>query len=117
MSGYRQHSFDPYAGGDYGPPLRPYNWVQWTGAGFGVAGAALSVYYFLGEAGAVPKILDSVLPASAMVLLGAALINSRRQPIAPEQAARQRRRALIVAAVAIAAFAIGFAAVIYFKGA
>jgi hypothetical protein len=117
MSGYRDRSsFDPYAGGDTGPPMRPYNWVQWTGVAFVVGGAALSVFYLLGQFGVVPKILRNVLPASTMVLLGVTLINSRRQPHQQLSEETKRQRMLIIAvAFAICILAIG--AALYFKGA
>ena len=115
MAGYRQHSYDPNAGGEYGPPLRPFNWVQWLGvASFGV-GLAIMLAYAGGKLGLLPKLLDSPTPGTAFVLISMPLINWRRQtvPLSPETI---RRRSLIILA-ALAICALAAALVIYFKGA
>jgi hypothetical protein len=118
MSSYRQPNFDLNAGGDAGPPVRPYNWVQWTGVALALAGVAIDLVYLAGRAGLAPKLLDSPSIGVALPLFGVALINSRREPISPEQSARQRRRALIVAAFGLAACGIGLAvAILISKGA
>lgn len=116
MSGYRQSSFDPSAGGDYGPPLRPYNWVQWTGVGFLFVGIAIMVAYLAGRLGWISKLLDSPTPGTAFVLLSVVLVNSRRQQLTAEQSARQRQRALVAILIGLVACALGLAAVFYFKG-
>ena len=117
MAGYRDTSnYDPYAGGDYGPPLRPYNWVQWTGVAIGLVGVAIDLVYLGGSLGMIPKLLDSPSVGISLPLIGAALINSRRQPGEPLTAER-KRRALIIIAVAAAVCVLVAAAVIYFKGA
>lgn len=116
MAGYRQSSFDPGAGANYGPPLRPYNWVQWTGVGFMAVGFGIMLAYFAGRFGWIPQLFDSPTPGSAFLLFSIPLVNSRRQEITREQAARQRHRALIVAAIGLAACAIGFAVAFYVKG-
>ena len=116
MSGYRESSFDPNAGGDYGPPARPFNWVQWTGVAFALVGIAIDLFYLAGQAGITRKLLDSPSIGVALPLLGVALINSRRQPgaLAP-QLKRQRLIALTVAAVAVVIGAI--VAILVSKGA
>jgi hypothetical protein len=114
---YRQTTFDPNAGGDYGPPRRPFNWVQWTGVGFVFLGVLGYLLYFAEKFGWIDIGLHDAAPFISLPLIGAALINSRRQPISPEQATANRRRALIVAAVGLVACAVGLAAIFYFKGA
>jgi len=115
MSGYRQSSFDPSAGGDYGPPLRPFNWVQWTGVGLGVLGVVALVADILGRMGVIPKVVDDPFPFVSLMPIGAVLINSRRQPacLSPET----KRRRIIIAAVALVVFAIALGVTIYFEGA
>jgi len=114
---YRQSSYEPNRWEPQGPPARPYNGVQWTGVAIAVFGAAGCVYYLLGKAGLVPKLLDDATPFAVLPIIGATLVSSRRQSISPEQAARQRRRALIVAAVALAAVIVGLAIIFLVKGA
>ena len=117
MTGYRQHSFDPNAGvREQGPPVRPYNWVQWTGVAIGLVGVAIDLVYLGGSLGMIPKLLDSPSVGISLPLIGAALINSRRQPGEPLTAER-KRRALVIIAVAAAVCVLVAAAVIYFKGA
>ena len=116
MSGYRQSSFDPSAGGDYGPPLRPYNWVQWTGVGFLFVGIAIMAAYLAGRLGWMPELLDSPTPGTAFVLLSVVLVNSRRQQLTAEESTRQRRRALVAMGVGLVACALGLAAAFFFKG-
>lgn len=116
MSGYREHSFDPNAGGDYGPPMRPFNWVQWTGVAFALVGATIDLAYLGGRIGIVPKLLDSPSIGVSLPLIGVALINARRQPGgAPTPETIRRRMVIIAIAFAICLLALG--AVIYFKGA
>ena len=48
MSGYRDRSnFDPNVSSDYGPPMRPYNWVQWTGIGLIALGTLYAIIFLL----------------------------------------------------------------------
>ena len=116
MAGYREHSFDPNAGGDYGPPLRPFNWAQWTGVAFVVIGVTFDLAYLGGRIGIFRKLLDSPSLGVSLPLIGAALINSRRQPgqsLSPET----RRQRMLVIAVAFAICILALVAAIYFKGA
>lgn len=118
MAGYRQSSFDPNAGGNYGRPLRPFNNWQRLGVALVVVGALLVVALMIKRIAAPDHATDDWIPAStSIVILGSVLVNSRREELTPEQCARQRRRVLIVAAFGLAACALGFAAVFYFKGA
>ena len=119
MTGYRQHSFDPNAYEQAGAPLRPYNWVQWTGVAIGSVGLTLTTLHVLGRIGWLPTWIDDPSPGSLILLLvGVALINSRREPSSlagSEQLARNRR--LLVIAIAICAAVLGAALVIEFQGA
>jgi hypothetical protein len=119
MTGYRQSNFDPNAAwGEQGPPLRPFNWVQWTGVGFVFLGVLGYLLYFADKFGWIDIGLHDAVPFISLPLIGAALINSRRQPISPEQAAANRRRALIVAAVGVVACIVSAAiTILIFKGA
>jgi hypothetical protein len=119
MSGYREHSFDPNAYEHPGPPLKPYNWVQWTGVAIGSVGGALITLYLLGRIGLVPRWIDDPSPAPFMLLvIGMFLVNSRRAPptqVSSEQLAKNRRVLLIT--VAVCAVILGAAALIEFLGA
>ena len=109
MSGYRRSSYDPHFYEQPGPPLRPYNWVQWTGVALTVIGGAFALYYLLSRVGWVPRLFDDVIPAVTLTVLGSALVNSRRAPGTPITPEMRRKRILIVGvalAVAIAAAAI-----------
>jgi len=116
---YRQSNYDPNWGWEQaGPPVRPFNWVQWLGVAFGVLGIALYAAYFAGRAGWMPELLDS--PTLGFPLFAAAivLINSRRHPAhdpAPELAAARKRWLIVIAL--ICAVVLGAAAVIEFSGA
>ena len=113
MSGYRQSSFDPNAGGDYGPPLRPYSWVQWTGVAFIFIGVGFFAVWAAGKLGWIPKLLDDPMPVSIFTLFGVVLINSRRAPVSSEYREKVRRRTYLALGVALAAALIG-AAVAFF---
>ena len=117
MSGYRdQSNFDPYASPQYGRPLRPYNWVQWSGVGFILLGLAVDLVYFAGRAGWTSQLLDSPTVSFPPIFLGAMLVNSRRETLSTE-ARTPSRRLLAIIAIALVAFAIGLTAALYFKGA
>jgi hypothetical protein len=115
MSGYRESNFDPNAGGDYGPPMRPFNWVQWTGVACALIGIAIDLVYLGGRAGVIAKYLDEPGIGIALPLVGVALLNSRRQPggLSPET----KRQRLLIIFVAVALCAVAAALTFYFKGA
>jgi hypothetical protein len=116
MSGYRQQSYDPNAYERQGPPLRPFNWVQWTGVGSGLLGATLYVAYFAGRGGWMPEFLDSPMIGFPFLMLGVVLVNSRRHPApdpAPELAAARKRWLLVI--VALCTAILGAAVAIQFS--
>jgi len=99
MNGYRDRSsYDPYAGPSYGRPLRPFNWVQWTGVAVAVAGIVFEIAYLASQAGWMRKFADTPTIGSSLVLLSIPLINSRREIIAPvaEEQRRRNRRVLLI---------------------
>jgi hypothetical protein len=118
MSGYREHRFDPNAGGD-GRPLRPFNGLQWTGVGFTVAAGVMLVAVVASAAGLIsPAFEHNAGLAGMMSVVGAILINSRREFLedpAPELAQARKRWLLI--AVLVCAVIIGAAVAIEFTGA
>ena len=103
MSGYRDQSgFDPWAYETPGRPIRPYNWVQWIGVAFIVAGSLYAFAFLLAEAGFIPKFSRSLQPAPFLPLIGITLVNSRREPGTPagsEQLKRNRKVLLITTLV------------------
>jgi len=118
MSGYRQTSYDPNAYEQPGRPLRPYNWVQWTGVAIAVIGAAGCIYYLLGKAGLVPRLLDDAMPWAVLPIIGATLVNSRREPGKPLSRETMRKRLLIIlAAVVVAGIVAAIAIYLNSKGA
>jgi hypothetical protein len=118
MSGYRQSSFDPNAGGAYGRPLRPFNRWQWIGVGLVVAGIAVMIAVMAGSFGLVPKSAEDILPmGTSLSLIGALLVNSRREMLSPEETAAQRRKNLMGAVVGLAVSLILLAAILISKGA
>lgn len=100
MSGYRDRSnYDPYASPRYGRPLRPYNWVQWTGVGLVLVGLALDALYFANRFGWSKLAFVTPTLALPVIFLGISLVNSRRQEVydpAPDLAAARRKWLLIV---------------------
>lgn len=119
MSGYRQHSYDPNAFEQPGAPLKPFNWVQWTGVALQTVAAVLITIDLLARIGWLPRLVEDMSPAPfALLVIGMVLINSRRGPARQfdsEQMAKNRRTLLIT--VAICAAVIGAALVIDFSGA
>jgi hypothetical protein len=117
MTGYREHGFDPMASPRRGRPLRPYNWVQWTGVGLIVLGLAAVVLYVAGRLGWMFKTVSPVI-ALPPIMAGAMLVNSRREQVvdpAPELAAARKRWLIIVTIFCVVV--LGAAAIIDFKGA
>ena len=119
MSGYRQHSYDPNAYEQPGPPLKPYNMVQWSGVAIGGIGMLLITLDVLAKLGWTPRWIGDLSPAPFILLIaGTVLINSRREPgnlITEEQRARNKRTLVITAAICAAI--LGAAALIEFQGA
>ena len=108
MSGYRDTSnFDPYASPRYGKPLRPFNGVQWTGVALILFGLAMYFAYFAARLHWIRDLLGSPAPAIGPLMLGVALVNSRREELtdlAPELAADRRRWLIIVTLVCVVVF-------------
>ena len=118
MSGYRQPRFDPDAFAQPGAPLRPYNWVQWSGVALTTVGIAINIVYLAGVFGWIAPLLDGTSPAILLLLLGVVLINSRREPStgADSEQLRKNRKVLLIT-LAACAIILGIAAVIEFSGA
>lgn len=119
MIGYRDRSgFDPGAYERTDPPLRPFNWVQWTGVGFVVLANAGLIAYFAGRAGLIPEWIDSPVPVIVLAPLGSVLVNSRRRPSydpAPELASARKRWLIIIVGLCFVVF--GAAIALDFTGA
>jgi hypothetical protein len=118
MSGYRQSNYDPNAYQQEGAPLRPYNWVQWTGVALGAVGLALVLANLAGKLGWIDPWFDGNPPLFLLLLLGVVLLNSRRAPphdTTPVQRAANRRMLLIT--LAVCAAVLGLAAIIDYTGA
>jgi hypothetical protein len=118
MTGYREHSFDPYAYEQPGRPMRPFNWVQWCGVALVGAGIVALLLYFAGRAGWIAPLVKEVQLSTALSIVGVVLINSRREPgtqVGSEQL--QRNRKVLFITVAICAAVLGAALVIEFSGA
>ena len=116
--GYREHSYDPNVHEQAGAPMTPFNWVQWTGVAIGTVGIFLFLANILGGLGWIDPIVEDSSAGLIPTLVGAALVNSRREPstlVGSEQLARNRKVLLIT--VAICALLLGVAAIIEFKGA
>ena len=113
MSGYRDRSnYDPYASPQYGKPMRPYNWVQWTGVALLVASIALNLAFLAGEVGWLPKWKFSPTLSTSPMIIGVMLINSRREQLAdpaPELAPARRKWMLIVLVVCAVVFGTAIA--------
>ena len=118
MSGYRDTSnYEPYATTNYGRPLRPYNWVQWTGVGLVAIGLAIDALYFAGRLGWT-KAIATPTYAVAPLILGVTLINSRRAEVhdfAPELAGQRKRWLIVITLICVVV--LGAAAVIDLSGA
>lgn len=109
MASYRDHGFDPNAYEVMGPPLRPYNWVQWVGVVFAALGVLAFVAYCAEKIGLIPMWMSNPAPVIMLGALGSVLVNTRRQPIPEAEQAEYRRKlrqrtilAFVVAAIAAA---------------
>ena len=118
MSGYREHSFDPNAYEQPGRPLRPYNWVQWTGVAFAAVGLIAYLLYLADRLGWVALGLGNASPLFVLPLIGISLINSRREPGTQvgSQQLEKNRRTLLITAVVLAVI-LGAVAIIDLSGA
>lgn len=118
MSAYRQSSYDPNAYEQPGPPIRPFNWVQWTGVAVMVVGGILLAASILGWIGWIPQWMKEFSPLPIMLMvLGMFLINSRRHPgVEGGSEQLQKNRKVLIVTVAICAAILGAAGVIQFLG-
>ena len=119
MTGYRENIYDPNAWEEPGRPMRPFNWVQWTGVGFVVIAIAAYFYAAAATFGWVPKLgFQPMMAGLPLLLIGLSLVNSRREPgnqVGSEQLAKNRRVLLIT--ILVCAAILGAAVVIDFIGA
>ena len=119
MAGYREHSYDPNGDwGQQGRPLRPFNWVQWTGVAIEVVALGGLLAYVAGRVGIIPDWIDGAFPLIMLAPIGSVLITSRRESAhdpAPDLAAARKRWLIIVVALCFAIF--GAALAIEFTGA
>ena len=118
MAGYREHSYDPNGDwGQQGRPLRPFNWVQWTGVAIEIVALAGLLAYVGGRVGIIPEWIDGAFPLIMLAPIGSVLITSRREPahdLAPELAPARKRWMIIVVALCVAL--IGGAAIVQLAG-
>ena len=114
MSGYRQSGYDSEAYQTMGRPLRPFNWLQWTGVAFEVAGVILFLVKLAEKSGWIPQWVDLPLISAVMLMIiGMSLINSRREPandVTPQQHAANRR--LLIVTVGLCAIILGAATIV-----
>ncbi|MBV9527999.1 hypothetical protein, partial [Sphingomonas sp.] len=103
MSGYREHSFDPYAGErPNGPPSWPFDAVQWAGVVLILVAIAVDVLYVGSAFGWWRKFIDTPVFGITPLMFGIIAINSRRQPVAdpaPELADARRKWMIIVISI------------------
>ena len=107
MASYREHNFDPNAYEQPGPPLRPFNWVQWTGVALEVIGLGLFLVHLAGKIGWIDPLVGSGVALVPMIV-GAILVNSRRMPaelVSPEQQERNKRTLVITIIAGVVIFA------------
>ena len=121
MSGYRQSSFDPNAYEKPGKPLRPYNWVQWTGVALTVLGVVGYLAFATDRIGWTHLGLRDASAVISLPIIGAALINSRHEPGKPLSRETMRKRLLIILAAVVVAGILaalaGFSVAYFSKGA
>jgi hypothetical protein len=109
MTGYRDSNYEPYGATNTGRPMRPFNWVQWTGVALMVLSLCAYGYAFAGAEGWVPKLrVQPTIVGLTSLIIGINLINSRRREaidIAPELAAERKRALIVVSLLCIFVFA------------
>jgi hypothetical protein len=116
MSGYREHSFDPNAGGDFGPPLRPFNKFQWVGVGFLIFGVVAMLATLAASFHLIRTDTKDWLPVATMLCaFGSVLINSRRQPGGLRSETRRKR--MVILAVGLMVFGAALITILVIKGA
>ena len=118
MSGYRQSRYDPEAYAQPGRPMRPYNWVQWSGVVLLTVGLAANIVYLAGAFGWIAPLLEDTSPANILLLVGIGLIHSRRGPETPVEAEQHRKnRKVLLITITLCAIIIGAATIIELTGA
>ncbi len=121
MSSYRARtSFDPNAYEQAGPPMRPYNRMQWIGVGFVWIGLAGYLAWAADRFGWIDIGLDRPTAFVALPMIGIALINSRRQPgtqAGTEQLRRNRRILAVTLAIGAAVLGATIAIIVNTQGA
>jgi len=102
MGGYRESSYDPLAYERPGRPLRPFNWVQWTGVAMLTVGSAYTLAFIAARLGLVRPFVTEMFPGFILCILGSTFITSRREPgtqVGEEQLRRNRKVMLITVAI------------------
>ena len=113
MTGYRQHSFDLDAYDQPGPPLKPYNWVQWTGVAIIAVCLVVELVYFAGRFGWIEPLFEKSPRAFLFVIVGITLINSRRAPGTPiDEEQRDRNRHTLIVTAVICTVILGLVALV-----
>lgn len=113
MSGYREHSFEPNHWEPMGPPIRPYNKVQWCGAGLIVIGFGIFLAYIAGRFGWTKAVIDDPMMSTSFMIFGMVLINTRRHPVAPELREQAKRRTMVALTIALVVAVIAAGIAIY----
>ncbi|QDP19299.1 hypothetical protein [Sphingomonas xanthus] len=118
MGGYRQSSYDPDSYDQPGPPLTPFNGLQWAGVALGAVGIGLFLLYVAGRLGWTAPIVATASSGIVPTFAGYMLVNSRRGPsIMVDDVQRDRNRKILFVTLAICAAILGAALVIEFQGA
>ena len=113
MSGYREHGFQPNHWEPMGPPIRPYNWVQWCGVVLDVVGVCVLLAFLAGRIGWIDKYIDDPMLGVSFAIFGMVLINTRRHPVAPELREQAKRRTILALTVAVVVAVVAAGIAIY----
>lgn len=113
MGAYRQSDYKPNHWEPMGPPIRPYNMVQWCGVGLFLVGVAVFLVYVAGRFGWIDKMIDDPMLSTSFMMFGVVLINTRRHPVAPEDRDRIKRRTILAFTVAVVVAVIAAGIAIY----